>query len=95
MKKQLILSLIAVPLINAYSITLEETLNIAEKNATKIKLSDKDIEKVEAQIKEAKSNIMPQASITGSYTRWDPNYITGFTPKNQYSAKAGLTQKNI
>ena len=65
MKKQLILSLIAVPLINAYSITLEETLNIAEKNATKIKLSDKDIEKVEAQIKEAKSNIMPQVSITG------------------------------
>jgi outer membrane protein TolC len=93
MKKQLILSLIAVPLINAYSITLEETLNIAEKNATKIRLSDKDIEKVEAQIKEAKSNIMPQASITGSYTRWDPNYIIGFTPKNQYSAKAGLTQK--
>jgi len=72
MKKQLILSLIAVPLINAYSITLEE-LNIAEKNATKIKLSDKDIEKVEAQIKEAKSNILPQVSITGSYTRWDPN----------------------
>jgi outer membrane protein TolC len=93
MKKQLILSLIAVPLINAYSITLEETLNIAEKNATKIKLSDKDIEKVEAQIKEAKSNIMPQVSITGSYTRWDPNYITGFTPKNQYSVKVGATQK--
>jgi outer membrane protein TolC len=72
MKKQLILSLIIVPLINAYSITLEETLNIAEKNAT-IKLSDKDIEKVEAQIKEAKSNILPQASITGSYIRWGPN----------------------
>ena len=91
--KKTIFGLIAILFINAYSITLEETLNIAEKNATKIKLSDKDIEKVEAQIKEAKSNILPQVSITGSYTRWDPSYITGSTPKNQFSAKVGLTQK--
>jgi hypothetical protein len=37
MKKQLILSLIIVPLINVYSITSEETLNITEKKRHKNK----------------------------------------------------------
>ncbi len=76
-----------------YAITLDEALSIAEKNATNIKLNEKDIEKAELQIKEAKSNILPQVNLTGSYTRWDPNYISGFTPKNQYNAKLGLNQK--
>lgn len=78
---------------SAHAITYEEVMSIAEKNATNIKLTEKDIEKTEYQLKEAKGNILPSLLLTGTYTRWDPNYISGFTPKNQYSVKAGLTQK--
>ncbi|MEZ0323305.1 MAG: TolC family protein [Hydrogenothermaceae bacterium] len=77
----------------ANAITYDEVISIAEKNATNIKLTEKDIEKTEYQLKEARSNILPSVLITGTYTRWDPNYIYGFTPTNQYSAKVGLTQK--
>lgn len=91
MKKMFIVSLSLFGL--SYGITLEETVAIAEKNATNIKLSQMDILKTEAQIKEAKGNIMPSVLLTGTFTRWDPNYVLGFTPKNQYSAKLGLTQK--
>jgi outer membrane protein TolC len=91
MKKILLTFLISFS--SSFAITYDEVLSIAEKNATNIKLSEKDIEKVEYQIKEAYSNIYPQVNLTGTYTRWDPNYIFGFTPKNQYSAKIGLTQK--
>lgn len=91
--KKLILFSLFLSFSTTYAITLDEALSIAEKNATNIKLNAKDIEKAELQIKEAKSNILPQINLTGSYTRWDPNYISGFTPKNQYSAKIGLNQK--
>lgn len=92
MKKLILFSLFLL-FSTTYSITLDEALSIAEKNATNIKLNAKDIEKAELQIKEAKSSILPQINLTGSYTRWDPNYISGFTPKNQYNAKIGLNQK--
>lgn len=91
MKKIFIISLSLFGL--SYGITLEETVAIAEKNATNIKLSQMDVLKTEAQIKEATGNILPSILLTGTFTRWDPNYISGFTPKNQYSAKLGLTQK--
>ncbi len=91
--KKLILFSLFLSFSTTYSITLDEALSIAEKNATNIKLNAKDIEKAELQIKEAKSSILPQINLTGSYTRWDPNYISGFTPKNQYNAKIGLNQK--
>lgn len=77
----------------SYGITFEEVLTISQNNATKIKLSQADITKTEAQIKEARGGILPSILLTGTFTRWDPNYISGFTPKNQYSAKLGLTQK--
>lgn len=91
MKKIFIISLSLFGL--SYGITLEETVAMAEKNATNIKLSQMDVLKTEAQIKEATGNILPSILLTGTFTRWDPNYISGFTPKNQYSAKLGLTQK--
>lgn len=91
MKRMIILSLSIFSL--SYGITFEETVAIAEKNVTNIKLSQMDVLKTEAQIKEATGNILPSILLTGTFTRWDPNYISGFTPKNQYSAKLGLTQK--
>jgi outer membrane protein TolC len=91
MKK--IISAILISYCSSFAITYDEVLSIAEKNATSIKITEKDIEKVQVQIKEAYSNIYPQINLTGTYTRWDPNYISGFTPKNQYSAKLGLSQK--
>jgi hypothetical protein len=94
MKKQLILSLIAAPLINAYSITLEETLNIAEKNATKIRLSDKDIEKVEAQIKEAKSNNATSIHYRLIHTMGPKLYNRIYTEKPILS-KSRTNSKNI
>ncbi|MEJ5172214.1 MAG: TolC family protein [Hydrogenothermaceae bacterium] len=93
MKKLAFISLVTLCFGSAQAITYEEVISIAEKNATNIKLTEKDIEKTEYQLKEAKGNILPSLILTASYTRWDPNYISGFTPKNQYSAKAGLTQK--
>lgn len=77
----------------SYGITLEQTVELAQNMATSIKLSQLDLEKTEAQIREARSNILPSLLITGTYTKWDPSYISGFTPKNQYSVKAGLSQK--
>lgn len=91
MKK--IISAILISYCSCFAITYDEVISLAEKNATNIKLTEKDIEKVQAQIKEAYSNVYPQINLTGTYTRWDPNYISGFTPKNQYSAKLGLSQK--
>ncbi|GAB6072063.1 TolC family protein [Venenivibrio stagnispumantis] len=76
----------------SYASTYEEVIQLATQRATDIKLSEEDIKKIEYQIKEAKSNLYPSLSITGSYTRWDPNYISGFTPKNQYNAKLTLSQ---
>lgn len=77
----------------SYGITMQEALSIAQQNATNIKLTQLELKKAEAQIKEAYSSILPSVSLTATYNRWDPNYIFGFTPINQYSAKVGLTQK--
>lgn len=77
----------------SYGITLQEALSIAQQNATNIKITQIEVKKAEAQIKEAYSSILPSISLTATYNRWDPNYIFGFTPINQYSGKVGLTQK--
>ncbi|MGC9006481.1 MAG: TolC family protein [Sulfurihydrogenibium sp.] len=90
--KKLIITGILLSFSTSFAITYEEVEAIAQQNATKIKLTEKDIEKVQAQIKEAYSNIYPQVNLTGTYTRWDPNYITGFTPKNQYNVRVGVSQ---
>ncbi|MCX7738561.1 MAG: TolC family protein [Hydrogenothermaceae bacterium] len=78
---------------SSFGITFDEVISIAEKRATSIKLTEKDRERTEAQLIEAKSNILPSVNLTGTFTRWDPNYITGFTPKSQYNARIGLSQK--
>lgn len=90
--KKLVISMLGYVCIS-YGITIEQAINIAQQNATNIKLTSLDIQKAEAQIKEAYSNILPSVSLTVTYNRWDPNYIFGFTPINQYSGKIGLTQK--
>lgn len=92
MKKILTFSILCC-ITSSFGITFDEVISIAEKRVTSIKLTEKDIEKTEVQIVEAKSNILPSVNLTGTFTRWDPNYITGFTPKSQYNARIGLSQK--
>ena len=76
----------------SFAITREEVIKLAEERASQIKLSEKDLEFVEAQIKEVMSNIYPHLEINGIYTKYDPDYITGFSLKNQYRASISLKQ---
>jgi len=74
------------------AITREDIIKLAEEKTSQIKLSKKDLEFIEAQIKEVMSNIYPHLEINGIYTRYDPNYITGFSLENQYKASVSLKQ---
>ncbi|HIE59614.1 MAG TPA: TolC family protein [Hydrogenothermaceae bacterium] len=74
------------------AITREDIIKLAEEKTSQIKLSKKDLEFIEAQIKEVMSNIYPHLEINGIYTRYDSNYITGFSLENQYKASVSLKQ---
>ncbi|RUM47658.1 MAG: hypothetical protein DSY47_06675 [Hydrogenothermus sp.] len=74
------------------AITREDVIKLAEERTSQIKLSKKDLELVEAQIKEVMSNIYPHLEINGIYTKYDPNYVTGFSLKSQYRASISLKQ---
>ena len=76
----------------SFAITRNQVIKLAEERASKIKLSKKDLQFVEAQIKEVMSNVYPHLEINGIYSRYDPNYITGFSLKNQYKASISLKQ---
>ena len=77
----------------SYSITLQEVIKLAEERATQIKLSQLDLQKVQAQIKEVKSNLYPKIVLNGNYSRIDKNLNTGFTLENQYRASISVIQK--
>ncbi len=77
----------------SYAITLEEVIKLAEQKAIQIKLSELDLKKVQAQIKEVKSNLYPKLILTGNYSRIDRNLNTGFTLENQYRASIMIVQK--
>ncbi|NPA51412.1 MAG: TolC family protein [Aquificae bacterium] len=77
----------------SYSITLEEIVNLAKQRAVQIKISELDLKKVQAQIKEVKSNLYPKIILTGNYSYIDKNLNTGFTLQNQYRASIMLVQK--
>ena len=91
MKKLIFLLLIAFGFSEA--ITLNQVIDIAVKNSLQIKISQEDLKKVYQKIREVKSNIYPNISITANYQRFDPNYITGLSLENRYSASINVSQK--
>jgi len=82
-------------LIFGYSsaLTLDETIKLAVERSIQLKISEEELKKVYQQIREVKSNLYPAISIKGTFQKFDPNYITGLSLENRYSASIGISQK--
>jgi len=76
----------------ARAITLEQALEIARERANQIRLSELDIKKAEEEIKRARASILPQVSVSYSYTYLGQDLALGFTPNNRHSAVLQLNQ---
>jgi len=76
----------------AGAITLEQALELARKRANQIRLSELDIKKAEEEIKRARAGILPQVSVSYSYTHFGQDLALGFTPNNRQSAVLQLNQ---
>jgi outer membrane protein TolC len=76
----------------ARAITLEQALEIAKERANQIRLSELDIKRAEEEIKRARAGILPQVSISYSYTYLGQDLALGFTPRNRQSAVLQLNQ---
>jgi len=76
----------------ARAITLEQALELAKERANQIRLSELDIKKAEEEIKRARAGILPQVSISYSYTYFGQDLALGFTPHNRQSAVFQLNQ---
>jgi outer membrane protein TolC len=59
-------------------LTLEEALRIAEQNAFSIKLQQSIVEQNRQRIAEARANMGPKVTISGSYTRFDKEGTSNF-----------------
>lgn len=68
-----------------FSLTLEESLDLAIKNNISTRLNLLDIQRAEENIKKARAGILPQVSLSYSYTRLDEDLAFGSTPKNRQS----------
>ncbi len=67
----------------SWGITLEEAVKISLKNNIEVISSELDLKKLEEEIREAKSGIYPVISLSASYLKWDPNFISAFIPEEQ------------
>lgn len=76
----------------SYGFDLNDVVKLAKERATKVKLSKLELEKLNQQVRELKGNIYPNITASGQYTRWDKNYVFGFTPLNQYNFSINLNQ---
>ncbi len=90
MKRLILLVLISINL--SLSLTLEEALSISEKNNIEIITSEYDLLKLEEDIREAKAGIYPVLSLSASYLKWDPEFISSFIPEEQKEYRVSLTQ---
>ncbi|MFZ8859793.1 MAG: TolC family protein [Thermocrinis sp.] len=76
----------------AEAITIEQALELARERANQIRLSELDIKKAEEEIKRARAGILPQVSISYSYTYFGQDLALGTTPNNRHSAVLQLNQ---
>jgi outer membrane protein len=76
----------------ARAITLEQALELAKERANQIRLSELDIKKAEEEIKRARANILPQVSVSYSYTYFGQDLALGTIPNNRHSAVLQLNQ---
>jgi len=76
----------------AGAITLEQALELAKERANQIRLSELDIKKAEEEIKRARAGILPQVSVSYSYTYLGQDLALGTTPNNRHSAVLQLNQ---
>ncbi|WP_333784026.1 TolC family protein [Thermocrinis sp.] len=74
------------------AITLEEAVEIAKKQANRIKLSEIEMRKAEEQIKKAKAGILPQVSFSYTYTYLGQDLALGLTPNNRHVATFQVNQ---
>ncbi len=88
--RYMILLLFSFTLVKA--LTLEESLNIALKNNTNIRLAELDLKRTEEDITKARSGILPNVSLSYSYTRFDKSLSFGFTPRDRHSYLFELSQ---
>lgn len=61
-------------------LTLDEAVNIAERNAFSIRLQQSAVEKNRQVLAENKGQLGPKVSITGTYTRYDKEVTSSFGP---------------
>jgi outer membrane protein TolC len=76
----------------AEAITLEQALELAKERANQIRLSELGIKKAEEEIKRARANILPQVSVSYSYTYFGQDLALGTIPNNRQSAVLQLNQ---
>ncbi len=74
------------------AITLEQATELAKKRANQIRLSELDIKKAEEQIRRARAGILPQVSVSYSYTYLGQDLALGTTPNHRQSAVFQLNQ---
>ncbi len=89
----LIFSLTLIISLQSYSLTQQDVIELAKKQATDVKLSIQDIKQVEAKIRQVKGELFPHIGLNAMFNRYDPNYITNFSLKNKYNASVYLNQK--
>ncbi|WP_448584051.1 TolC family protein [Thermocrinis sp.] len=76
----------------SFAITLEEAIEIAKKQASQIKLSEIEIKKAEEQIKKAKAGILPQVSLSYTYSYLGQDLALGLTSNNRHTVTFQVNQ---
>lgn len=76
----------------AMALTLEQAVETAMKNHTSIRLSTLELQKAEEGIRRARAGILPQVSLSYSYTRLSEELAFGSTPRNRHSYNLELEQ---
>ncbi len=76
----------------SFALTLEEAVKLSEKKNINVLLSEYDIRKIEEEIREAKAGIYPVLSLSASYLKWDPDFISSFIPEEQKEYSISIRQ---
>ncbi|MCS6875658.1 MAG: TolC family protein [Aquificaceae bacterium] len=87
-----ILLLLLLGFVWAMGLTLEQAIEIATKNHSSLKISTLDLQRAEEGIRRARAGILPQVSLSYSYTRLSDELARGSTPRNRHAYNLELEQ---